>query len=146
MYSFLNAKKKREGIIAEQVYFSVAAGISMIFATAIAFSFQQRYGNFTMPFFVALVVSYMLKDRIKELFRYYFAHKHRSKYFDNKTTFGIGHNQIGWSREGFDFISQSNILFKIFFFLSGSLSGSGVGVASGISVGTVFGTITNIVK
>lgn len=106
---FLNAKKKREGIIAEQVYFSVAAGISMIFATAIAFSFQQRYGNFTMPFFVALVVSYMLKDRIKELFRYYFAHKHRSKYFDNKTTFGIGHNQIGWSREGFDFISQSNI-------------------------------------
>ncbi len=72
---FINAKKKRDGVLAEQVYLSLAAGLSMIFATAVAFSFQQTYGNFTMPFFVALVVSYMLKDRIKELSRYYFAKK-----------------------------------------------------------------------
>ena len=37
----------------------------MIFATGIAFAFQQKYGNFTIPLFVALVISYMLKDRIK---------------------------------------------------------------------------------
>jgi hypothetical protein len=38
-----------------------------------------------MPFFVALVVSYMLKDRIKELGRYYFAHKLGKNYYDHKT-------------------------------------------------------------
>jgi len=72
---FLTAKKKKDGVLIEQIYFSLAAGVSMIFATAIAFSFQMKFGNFTMPFFVALVVSYMLKDRIKDLMRYYFAHK-----------------------------------------------------------------------
>lgn len=103
---FLDIAKKRDGIIVEQVYYSLAAGISMIFATAIAFSFQQRYGNFTVPLFVALVVGYMLKDRIKELFRFYFAHKLKEKYFDNKTTISLNQNAIGWSKEGVDFIQD----------------------------------------
>ena len=72
---FLDVKKRKDGVWVEQLLFSVAAGLSMIFATFIAFSFQQKYGSFTVPVFVALVISYMLKDRIKELARYYFAHK-----------------------------------------------------------------------
>lgn len=106
---FLNARKKRDGVVAEQVYLSLAAGLSMIFATAIAFSFQQKYGNFTMPFFVALVVSYMLKDRIKELTRYYLAHKIGSKYFDNKTSICIKETEIGVSKESFDFINDTKV-------------------------------------
>jgi len=106
---FLNIAKKKDGRLVEQIYFSLAAGISMIFATAIAFSFQQRYGNFTIPLFVGLVVGYMLKDRIKELARYYFAHKLKEKYFDNKTTIGINEHKIGWSKEGFDFIKDSMV-------------------------------------
>lgn len=106
---FLNAKKKRDGVVAEQAYLSLAAGVSMIFATVVAFIFQQKYGNFTIPLFIALVVSYMLKDRIKELLRFYYAHKRRGKYFDNKTTVSINDKLIGWSKEGFDFISQRDI-------------------------------------
>ncbi len=106
---FISAKKKRDGVWVEQVYLSIAAGLSMIFATAIAFSFQQTYGNFTMPFFVALVVSYMLKDRIKELMRYYFAQKISAKYYDNKITISIKEKEIGISKEGFDFILDSNL-------------------------------------
>jgi hypothetical protein len=106
---FLNAKKKRDGVVAEQVYFSIAAGLSMVFATAVAFSFQMQYGNFTMPFFVALVVSYMLKDRIKELMRYYFAQKISPKYYDNKTTISVKEKEIGISKEGFDFIAEENV-------------------------------------
>jgi len=106
---FLNANKKRDGILIEQIYYSLAAGVSMIFATAIAFSFQREYGNFTIPLFVALVVSYMLKDRIKDLLRYYYAHKRKNKYFDNKTIIGINEKVIGMSREGFDFINESNV-------------------------------------
>lgn len=106
---FLNANRKKDGAVAEQVSFSIAAGISMIFATAIAFSFQQKYGNFTMPLFVALVVSYMLKDRIKELTRYYFVHRLAKKYFDNKTVIGIKDQPVGWIKEGVDFITDDHV-------------------------------------
>lgn len=106
---FINAKKKRDGVLVEQVYLSIAAGLSMVFATGVAFSFQQTYGNLTMPFFVALVVSYMLKDRIKELMRFYFAQKISAKYYDNKTTISIKEKEIGLSKEGFDFILDANI-------------------------------------
>jgi len=106
---FINAKKKRDGVFIEQIYLSIAAGLSMVFATAVAFSFQQAYGNFTMPFFVALVVSYMLKDRIKELSRYYFAQKISTKYYDNKTTISVKDKEIGFSKESFDFIVEENV-------------------------------------
>lgn len=106
---FLKANKKRDGVIVEQVYFSIAAGISMIFATAIAFSFQIQYGNFTMPLFVALVVSYMLKDRIKELMRYYLAQKISRKHYDNKIEIAVKDKIVGISKEVFDFIKEDNV-------------------------------------
>ena len=106
---FLNASRKKDGRLAEQVYYSVAAGLSMIFATTIAFSFQQKYGNFTIPLFVALVVSYMLKDRIKELTRFYFVHRLSRKYFDNKTTISIKENPVGWIKEGVDYITEKRV-------------------------------------
>lgn len=106
---FLEARKKQDAVVVQQVYYSIAAGISMIFATAVAFSFQQRYGTYTIPVFMALVVSYMLKDRIKDLMRYYFSNKQRTRYFDNKTTIAVGSTPLGWSREAFDFISEDKI-------------------------------------
>jgi hypothetical protein len=106
---FVKTNKKRDGILIEQIYLSIAAGISMVFATAIAFSFQTKFGNLTMPFFVALVISYMLKDRIKELARYYFAHKLGKRYFDHKTEIGLSGNLIGWSKEAMDFIPEDKV-------------------------------------
>ena len=106
---FLDAKKKRDGVLVEQIYYSIAAGLSMVFATAIAFTFQFKYGNYTMPLFAALVVSYMLKDRIKELMRHYLAHKRSSKYYDNKTNISIKEKEIGYSKESFDFVPEKNV-------------------------------------
>ena len=106
---FLGVDKKKDGRLIEQILMSIAAGISMIFATIVAFSFQQRFGNFTMPLFVALVVSYMLKDRIKELTRYYFAHKLKERYFDNKAEISLGYSKIGWSKEGVDYITNDQV-------------------------------------
>ena len=106
---FLGVDKKKDGALVEQILMSIAAGISMVFATIIAFSFQQKFGNFTMPLFVALVVSYMLKDRIKDLTRYYFAHKLKEKYFDNKTEISLGDSKIGWSKEGIDYIKDEQV-------------------------------------
>jgi hypothetical protein len=81
----------------------------MIFATGIAFSIQQRYGSFTMPLFVALVISYMLKDRIKEMTRFYFAHKMGTRYFDHKATMNINQTDIGWAKESMDFVSETKL-------------------------------------
>ena len=106
---YLKSDQKRDGFFVEQIYYSIAAGVSMIFATAIAFSFQQKFGNFTMPLFAALVVSYMLKDRIKDLMRFYFAHKLGPKYYDNKINISVKDLPIGWSKEGVDFISEKKI-------------------------------------
>lgn len=106
---FLDARRQREGILTEQIWLSIAAGISMVFATAIAFSFQRQYGNLTMPFFVALVISYMLKDRIKELARYLLAHRVGRRFFDIKTKVSLNENRIGWSKEGMDFIDEKKV-------------------------------------
>ena len=77
---YILADKKSNTFVLQQVFFMLAAGLSMVFATVVSFSFQQTYGNFTMPLFIALVVSYMFKDRIKDLMHYWFANKLGSKF------------------------------------------------------------------
>jgi hypothetical protein len=82
----------------------------MIFATGIAFAFQRKYGNFTTPLFFALVVSYMFKDRLKDLMRFYFAGKLKKVFFDHKTKILVRNDQpIGWCKESFDFVSEDKI-------------------------------------
>ncbi len=65
--------------------FSIAAGVSMIFATLIAFYAQAYYGPFTLPVFLALVIAYMFKDRIKEQGRAYSANLLSRRLFDYRT-------------------------------------------------------------
>lgn len=104
---YIRLNKKRDGFAVEQVYYSIAAGLAMIFATAVAWFAQVKYGNITGPLFVVLVVSYMLKDRIKDLMRYYFAHRLGDKYFDNKAQIKIQNRPVGEIKEGVDFIRDS---------------------------------------
>lgn len=106
---YIRLQKKKDGVAVEQLYYSIAAGVAMIFATAVAWHTQVRFGNITWPLFIVLVVSYMLKDRIKDLLRYYFAHKLGNKYYDNKAVISIGKKKVGVIREGVDFISSSKI-------------------------------------
>ena len=64
----LNTRKGTEHILS-----AVAAGFAMVFATAVLFYGRTRFGDFSLSLFVLLVVSYMLKDRIKELFKILFS-------------------------------------------------------------------------
>jgi len=66
---FLKLKKRSGSTELRHFAYAIAAGISMIFATGAAFVAQYKYGNFTTSFFIALVISYMFKDRIKDFFR-----------------------------------------------------------------------------
>ncbi len=106
---YLPTHKRRNTAFLEQVAFSVAAGISMVFATVVSFAFQQTYGNFTLPFFIALVISYMFKDRIKDLIRNYFAHGLGSRFYDYLIRIRVGLRNIGKVKEGFDFVSPQDV-------------------------------------
>lgn len=106
---FLDVPKKKDGKLVEQLYLGIAAGLAMMFATVVSFTFQQKFGNFTLPFFIVLVISYMIKDRIKELSRYYFAHRIGGKFFDNKAEILIKDEKIGTIKEGMDFISRKKL-------------------------------------
>jgi len=106
---YLNTKKTKDGEFVKQFYYGMAAGVAMIFATIVAFTAQMRYGNFTMPLFFALVVSYIFKDRIKDLMRYYFSTQLGKKYYDTKRQLEIRKNKIGWTKEAFDFASEDKV-------------------------------------
>ena len=101
---------EREGTILEQLLFSLAAGMAMLFATAVAFWGQTTFGNLTMSFFIVLVVSYMFKDRIKELLREIMKKSVFKYLFDYKYILFIDEKiKIGIIRESFDFIKRKKL-------------------------------------
>ncbi|TKB51100.1 hypothetical protein FCL40_00660 [Ferrimonas sediminicola] len=57
--------------LAEQLIFGLAAAVAMTLATTIAFATQRAFGSFSTPFFLSLVISYIFKDRLKEVGRLY---------------------------------------------------------------------------
>lgn len=107
---YLNATKRKNTFLVEQILYSLAAGAAMVVATLSSFFFQQRYGNFTLPFLIALVVSYMFKDRLKDWLRLVFAKRVSSKVFDTRTDFRIKGRRIGWSKDSFDFIDGEKVI------------------------------------
>lgn len=106
---FLQVIVKRDGAFAKQVYYGIAAGVAMIFATVISFIATQRLGNFTTDLFIILVISYVFKDRIKDVMRYYFSSHLSKKYFDNKLNLSIRKQEIGYMKESFDFIEEDRL-------------------------------------
>lgn len=98
------AKAHNNTFLLQQVVLMIAAGLSMVWATVISFSFQQTYGNFTLPFFIALVISYMLKDRIKQLLQIWFATKLGSYMYEFKTKLEYSDEEIGYFKSGMDFV------------------------------------------
>ncbi|NDV46581.1 hypothetical protein D0T49_05930 [Paludibacter sp. 221] len=110
---YLQTVKKKDAVFVREFYYSLAAGIAMFFATIISFFATQRFGNFTTSLFFALVLSYMMKDRIKEMSRAYFSSKLDRRYFDRKWKLSIRNQEIGWIKEGFDFMEEQKVPAKI---------------------------------
>ena len=108
---YLSTSVQREGETVEQILYALAAGISMIFATIVAFYAQRRYGNFTFPLFVALVIGYMFKDRIKDAMRALSNRALRSALYDRRTRIRTldGAQQVGYLRERILFVSEDAV-------------------------------------
>lgn len=110
----LNSRKKKEGVLAMQILYSLAAGLAMIFGASLTFLFQKSLGTFTMPLFAALVIIYMLKDRIKDLSRLYLVGKINKRFFDHKTVIRVkGDEKIGWCKESFDFVHEESVPLRV---------------------------------
>jgi len=111
---FLNQDVRKDGAIIEQTLLALAAGLAMVFSTGIAFYYQKVYGNFTMPFFIALVMSYMLKDRIKGLISLLFVSKSSSFFYDYKIKISntLG-KKIGIFKENFTFVPLKKLGVKV---------------------------------
>ena len=111
---FLKQDIRKDGAVFEQTLLALAAGLAMIFSTGIAFYYQQVYGNFTMPFFIALVVGYMLKDRIKGLVSMLFMSRSINLFYNYKIkiTNSLG-KKVGLIKENFSFIPHKKLDSKI---------------------------------
>lgn len=98
---WLSTSTRREGGTLEQVLFASAAGLSMVFATLVAFYAQSVFGQISMPVFLALVIAYMFKDRIKELGRAFSTHILSRRLFDYRTSIQTqdGERDLGYVRE-----------------------------------------------
>lgn len=72
---FLEISKDTEGRHLNEVIAGIAAGVAMLFATVAAIVSQRTWGWASVPFVVVAVVSYILKDRIKDWLKLYFSKK-----------------------------------------------------------------------
>ncbi|MBT3260971.1 hypothetical protein HN362_01970 [bacterium] len=107
---YLTTYRKKSGKLIEQAVMSISAGLAMFFATIIAFAAQMKYGMFTTNFFIILIISYMFKDRIKEISKFYFNIKLRNFLFDHVTNLYNNLKQkIGGSKESFGFIDITKV-------------------------------------
>ena len=107
----LSLDVSREGRTREQLLYAIAAGIAMIFATIVAFYFQRAYGSFTFPAFIALVIGYMFKDRIKETGRDTFARRLHNSVYDRRIDIRTrnGKHKLGVLREKVTFVREDDV-------------------------------------
>jgi len=111
----LSIDTQREGKGLEQILMALVAGVSMVFATVVAFYFQSIYGNFTFPVFVALVVGYMFKDRIKELGRAILYRSLHSRLYDRKINVRTldGKYKLAVLREKINFLDEKDLTERV---------------------------------
>ncbi len=107
----LSTDVSQEGRGLEHILYAIAAGVAMIIATAIAYFSQQQYGNSTLPFFVAVVVGYMFKDRIKEFIREVLAARYLENLYDRRIEIRTldGKHKLGILREKVTFMQEEDV-------------------------------------
>ncbi|MCM2325930.1 MAG: hypothetical protein NDI94_05690, partial [Candidatus Woesearchaeota archaeon] len=106
---YLKTSEGKEGKVLETIFSGIAAGLAMVFATAITFIAQVKFGNFTTSFFVALVLGYIFKDTIKVSLKSYLKYTSKKNLFDRKTKVYADEKNIGIIKESFDFELEKDL-------------------------------------
>ena len=94
-----------------QLIAAIAAGSAMLLSTVLAIWSQELYGINTFPFVVALVLGYMLKDRMKDWMRSYFSAKIGRWLYDRsaKIMDPLTGVMVGRCRESFNFVPAGQV-------------------------------------
>ncbi len=108
---FLDMTKQSEGRRVANIGAGIAAAVAMLFSTVAAIWSQNRYGINSYPFVVALVVSYVFKDRIKEWLRTYFNRQTSRFLWDYSVRIRDPANdeEVGRCREMFTFTDPDRV-------------------------------------
>lgn len=106
---FLKTFTKTEGRLVEQILMGLCAGMAMAFATGMLFLSRRVFADLTLSLFIILVVSYIFKDRLKELSKIYMIEFLKKYMYDYKTILMTNLTRIGFCRETFTFLKEKNL-------------------------------------
>ena len=106
---FLKTLTQTEGRLIEQILMGMAAGLSMAFATGMLFLSRRIFADLTLSLFLILVISYIFKDRLKELSKIYMLGYLKKYIYDYKTVLMTNLTKIGFCRETFTFLKEKNL-------------------------------------
>ncbi|MEO9274602.1 hypothetical protein ABFY09_07055 [Marinomonas sp. 5E14-1] len=110
----ISQQNRKLGVVREQIAFSISAFLSMLLTTLIVFYFQRGYGTVSFAVFIALCVSYIFKDRFKEIFRNYIVKKmNKGKYNLKSILTDSDNNIIGNCYELSEFKIPNDDILKI---------------------------------
>ncbi len=113
---FLDMTKQSVGRRVANIGAGIAAAVAMLFSTVAAIWSQNRYGINSYPFVVALVISYVFKDRIKEWLRTYFNRQFSRWLWDYSVTIRDPEDDtvVGRCRETFNFVEAADVPRKVY--------------------------------
>lgn len=109
-YLFLNIKPRSGSSMVLHSLYGVAAAVSMIFATLIAFIWQEKYGSLSSNLFLAMVIGYIFKDRIKDLLKENLAKRFRKWIPDRRLQILRDDKyHVGDCRESYSFFKEKDL-------------------------------------
>jgi hypothetical protein len=108
---FLRIRRKNESKRVEHLTYAIAAGLAMAVATTVSFLSQIRFTSLEGTLFLILVVTYMVKDRIKDLFRSVFNRSLGRLFYDRRTIFRDFHHsrKLGLVKERIRFVRPNRV-------------------------------------
>ena len=105
---FLTVKMREGNPWLLQSLYGIAAAVSMIFATVVAFLWQGKYGALSWNLFLALVIAYIFKDRLKDWMRTRLAKLFR-RWLPSRRQLIYANDgrMVGVCRESFEFVKRA---------------------------------------
>ena len=107
--SFISTRIFQEGVYTKQITFALGASIAMIFSTIVGFYAASNFNSNSAEITLIFIISYMFKDRIKELSRNFLWGKVKHHFSDHKIAIFYNEIKLGWCRESFFFMKKNQI-------------------------------------
>lgn len=108
---WLEIARERDGQRLQQILGGIAAGVAMLFAVIATILHSNWFAINTWGFAIAVVVTYIFKDRMKELLKGYFSAKASRWLADYSVSVHdpLTHHDIGHCRESVSFVPMTKI-------------------------------------